>query len=147
MFRLFRRNRDRGAAMVEFAIVLPLFLVLIFGIMEVGWLFSQQVEMRNAVREGARLAVVDFDDANGILTETCNRAAISGSGATIVLGLDSVTDDDGNPLSVTVTISKTYQSLTGFLDPIFGNLPMTSKAQMRTERHLESLTVGGTKDC
>ena len=59
MFRLFRRDRERGAAAVEFAVILPIFVLLIFGTMEAGWFFSQQVEIRYAAREGARLAVVD----------------------------------------------------------------------------------------
>ena len=52
MFRLFRRDREDGGLAVEFALVLPLLITLVFGIMEAGWLFAQQVEMRNAARRG-----------------------------------------------------------------------------------------------
>ncbi|MGB5566661.1 MAG: TadE/TadG family type IV pilus assembly protein, partial [Acidimicrobiia bacterium] len=42
------RQGERGASLVEFAVVLPLLILLVFGIMEAGWLFAQQVEIRNA---------------------------------------------------------------------------------------------------
>ena len=80
MFRLFRRDGEKGASLVEFAVVLPLLILLVFGIMESGWLFAQQVEIRNAAREGARLAVVDFPDpgdSTQIIAETCSRATLS----------------------------------------------------------------------
>ena len=76
------KRNERGASIVEFAIVVPLFVLLVFGIIEAGWFFSQQVEIRNAVREGARIAVVDFGSANETIAETCSRADLSGSGAT-----------------------------------------------------------------
>ena len=53
MFRLFRRDREKGASLVEFAVILPLLVLLVFGIMEAGWGFAQLVEIRNAAREGA----------------------------------------------------------------------------------------------
>lgn len=140
MFRLFRRDREKGAAIVEFAIVLPLFLTLVFGIMEAGWLFSQQVEMRNAAREGARLAVVDHGDAGTIVTAVCDRADLSSNGASVDIAADLT--------SVTVTVSNPYTSLTGFLDPILGPIVITSTVEMRTEREtLPNLGAGGSGTC
>ena len=49
---------DSGAAAVEFALVVPLLLLIVFGIINFGILFSQQLTINNAVREGARRAVV-----------------------------------------------------------------------------------------
>ena len=47
---------DRGAALVEFALVLPLLLVIIGGIVDFGFLFQRYEVVTNAAREGARLA-------------------------------------------------------------------------------------------
>lgn len=58
-----RRTDDRGASAVEFALVVPLLLVLLFGIINFGVLFSQQLTMNNSVREGARRAVVGDPNA------------------------------------------------------------------------------------
>ncbi len=123
--------------MVEFAIVLPLFILLLFGIMEAGWMFAQQVEMRNATREGARLAVVDYGTMDAVIDETCARADLSGAGTTITVTMNVAAD------SVTVDASKTYASLTGFIDA-FVAVPMSSSTEMRAERPLDVLTSSGT---
>lgn len=140
MLRSLRGVRERGASMVEFAVVVPLFLLLVFGVIEAGWFFSQQVEIRNAVREGARIAVVDFGSANATIAETCSRADLSGTGATVTIAL-SASDTYGlGADSVAVTMSKNYQSLTGFVT--FFDRPMTSTAEMRTERPIVNLSNG-----
>ncbi len=144
MFRLFRRDREKGAAAVEFAIILPIFVLLIFGTMETGWFFAQQVEMRNAVREGARLAVVDYASAypqtapGTVAYETVNRADLSGPGATVTVCINHGLDgDEFSDDSITVTLSKTYTSLTGVFD--FFDGAMSSDATMRVERPLSKL--------
>lgn len=78
--RAFRSTRptgpDEGAAAVEFALVVPLLLLLVFGIINFGILFSQQLTLNNAVREGARRGVVNDATAprtcNGILASVKN---------------------------------------------------------------------------
>src|SRR5688572_16558794 len=53
-----RKNR-RGAAVVEFAIVAPIFFLLIFGMIEFGRVVMVQQLLTNASREGARLGVLN----------------------------------------------------------------------------------------
>ncbi len=50
---------DRGAAAVETAILMPLLLLLVFGILEFGLLLNTQIAVTEAAREGARAATVD----------------------------------------------------------------------------------------
>jgi Flp pilus assembly protein TadG len=45
--------------MVEFAVVAPLLFLLLFGIIDFGWAFSQNLDVKHAAREGARLAAVN----------------------------------------------------------------------------------------
>ena len=47
---------ERGAEVIEFAIVLPLLLLVIFGIVDFGFLFQRYVVLTNAAMEGARVA-------------------------------------------------------------------------------------------
>ena len=52
-------KREEGQAMVEFALILPIFLLILCGIIDFGWLFYNQLSLNNACREGARYAVVN----------------------------------------------------------------------------------------
>ncbi len=53
-----RDHRVRAAAVVEFAVVLPLLLTILFGIIEYGWVFMVRQTLQTAAREGARVAVL-----------------------------------------------------------------------------------------
>lgn len=50
--------RDRGAAAVEFALLLPVLLFLVFGIIDFGRALNAQITLTQAAREGARLAAL-----------------------------------------------------------------------------------------
>jgi Flp pilus assembly protein TadG len=61
---------QKGAAIVEFALILPLLLILLFGIIEISLLLYNKAMITNASREGARTGIVfDFDD-NGTPGDT-----------------------------------------------------------------------------
>jgi len=61
-YSLQKPRNDHGGAMVEFAIVLPLLLILAFGIIEFGVLLHDKAILTNASREGARLGIVYTHD-------------------------------------------------------------------------------------
>ncbi|MCE5237693.1 pilus assembly protein [bacterium] len=66
-----RKTDRQGTASVEFALVLPLLLALLFGIIEFGFLFKDQLSIQQAAREGARTAAVgrlQSEVGNRILT-------------------------------------------------------------------------------
>ncbi len=52
--RALRRRNERGAAVVEFALVMPLLLTILFGLITTGMAFSDHLSATNATREGAR---------------------------------------------------------------------------------------------
>lgn len=56
-------RREEGAAAVEFALVVGLLAILVFGLLEYGLAFWQVQNLRAAAREGARVAAVRGDDA------------------------------------------------------------------------------------
>jgi Flp pilus assembly protein TadG len=63
------RNRasERGAEVIEFAIILPLLLLIVFGIIDFGFLFQRYVVVTNAAMEGARVRVLPgYLDADAI---------------------------------------------------------------------------------
>lgn len=57
--RKHRGKREKGQAMVEFALVLPIFLIIVCGIIDFGWLFFNQLSLNNNCREGARWIIVN----------------------------------------------------------------------------------------
>jgi Flp pilus assembly protein TadG len=59
MRRLRRLNDDRGQTAVEFALITPIIVVLLLGIVQVGIAFHDYITLTDAARAGARKAVVD----------------------------------------------------------------------------------------
>ncbi len=52
-------RKDDGASAVEFALVLPILLMLLFGVVDYGWWFGETLGLRSGVREAARLGAVN----------------------------------------------------------------------------------------
>ena len=53
-----RVTGDDGASAVEFALVVPILLILVFGIINFGFLFTSQITLNTSARDAARLGVV-----------------------------------------------------------------------------------------
>src|ERR1700752_658574 len=66
MSKNLRHESERGAALVEFAIVATVFLSVMFGVIEFGRLFWTHNALRDAARAGVRYAAVRKNDAAGI---------------------------------------------------------------------------------
>ena len=58
----YHMGEDRGATLVEAAIVLPVFFLLVFGLLEFGFGFKDWLSINHAAREGARVSVAAADD-------------------------------------------------------------------------------------
>jgi hypothetical protein len=77
-----------GASAVEFALVLPILLLLIFGIISFGWGFARWVELTGAAREGARYMAIHSGADAGALTAATTLAKSSAPLACGALGND-----------------------------------------------------------
>ena len=74
-----RPGRDqRGAAAVEFALVTPLLLMLVLGILDFGWMIMKANLVNNAARDAARVASLagTYDDIDATLDEELTAAGI-----------------------------------------------------------------------
>lgn len=129
-------KKDKGAALVEFAIILPLLIVLLFGIMEASWAFAQVNDVRHGAREGARLAAVDFGTTAEIVFEVCDRMDRTGA-STINVSLASVSGDRFRGETAQIQVDLTYSSLTGVLDTIFGGSVFSTDIEFRLEQPID----------
>ena len=69
-------RKQRGQATVEFALILPVFLLLLLGIMEFGLVFHEYLVVTHAAREGARVATLGGTDAEVLSTVSTAADAI-----------------------------------------------------------------------
>jgi len=85
----FFKNNDDGASAVEFAIVLPLFLLFIFGIIEFGIIMYDKAMITNASREGARFGILYAETpstANEVEAKAIDKLSTNGKSVLISLG-------------------------------------------------------------
>ena len=73
-----RLNSQRGAALIEFALVFPLLLLILLGIIDFGFLFQRYEVLTNATREGARIAILPGYVEADVKTRVC-AFLVSGS--------------------------------------------------------------------
>jgi Flp pilus assembly protein TadG len=112
MMRRRHQRSERGAALVEFALLTPFLLLLTFGIVEFGWLFAQHIDVRHGAREAARMISVDEGGAN-IVADVCDRMDLSpGTSVTVSRSGNAVRD----AATATVSLNAGQNTLTNFFD-------------------------------
>jgi Flp pilus assembly protein TadG len=97
-----RDGDQRGAALIEFAILTPLLVLLVFGIIEFGWLFGQFNDIRHASREGARFAAVNGGSETEIAQRVCDTVEGFGAG---IESVDVILDAGGGSKGSMASIS------------------------------------------
>lgn len=116
-------DRDRGQATVEFALILPLLVFCIAGIVWVGQVMVTQVRLEHAAREGARAAAVQPEQAT-------DRAAAAI--AQVLLGAGVSVSTGSEFVRVEVTVESSGLPLIGV-----GSRTLEADAVMRREDILE----------
>ncbi|MCH8921801.1 MAG: pilus assembly protein [Planctomycetes bacterium] len=129
-----RASRRTGVAAVEFALVAPVFFVLVFGMIEFGRMVMVQQILTNASREGARRAVLDAaTNANvtTVVNDYLTSASISGATVTVTPSTPS-SAAFGDP--VTVVVSVPFTSVSWMPSPWFlGSTTLSATTVMRRE--------------
>jgi Flp pilus assembly protein TadG len=121
---------SQGAAAVEFALVLPLFIVLLFGVVEFGLIMDAKGIITHASREGARYGVVyrltpkTKADIETYVQNYLQEAGFTGA---------TVTATPGNPLSVKVDYPYHFAALPAFIAGLSGPLTLSAETTMRME--------------
>ena len=136
MRRLLRKRGEKGASLVEFAMVAPFLILLLFGIIEFAWVFATNLDVKHGAREGARITAVNTPDTGNadLAAEICSRMELVGSNtATSITWASDATPAVGE--GVTVTVSTPLTTLTGIMDWAFGGVPtLDSTVEIRIEQ-------------
>ena len=110
--------RDRGAAAVEFALLLPVLLLLLFGIIDFGRLINAQITLTQAAREGVRLAALGQSSATVQTRVTAAAGVLSPVTATVTTAC--TTAGAATDAVVTVTYTFTFITPVGAFAAMFG---------------------------
>lgn len=161
-------QRERGATLVEFAIVVPLVCLLLFGVIEFGKGYNDYQAIRQGVREAARAGAVDNYRGYSITPQpagyaplgTCAPGAIPDPVKRLVcltkhesdVGPDlrvrvrytaPVATDPTDHGSVKVCAQRGFDPVTGFI-PGLDRITFTTKIEMRMEKPIPAGVTAGT---
>jgi Flp pilus assembly protein TadG len=135
--RLLRKGRrhasQRGQSLAEFALVMPVFLILLFGIIDFSLGLKAWLTVTNASREGARVLALGQS-----CTQVTNQAQAVAHGltppVTVTITPSTCQGSSGDAMAVTVTYTYTFVTPLGnFVHLLSGPITMTSTSTMRHE--------------
>ena len=126
--------------MVEFVIILPLLLMIVFAIAEFGIVFGRWQSISNAAREGARTAIVFRTDcvAGDVVDEVRDRvrlytAPLGISLADEAIAVEGACDGSGTNTTVNVESAYTFLVLPGFASSLSPSVNLVGRSVMRNE--------------
>lgn len=146
-----RRRAPRGQALVEFAVVIPFFLVLLFGIFDVGRAVYAYNSVTNAAREGARLAIVNQDPAS-VQARATNQATAVSVATTIQFREPAPNPDAVNNAAcstigigciVVVRVTTTWSALTPLVGQLLGPVTFRAESQLPVEFVCPNPSIAG----
>jgi Flp pilus assembly protein TadG len=133
---------DKGAELIEFALVFPLLLLVVLGIMDFGLLFQRYETVTNAAREGARIAVLPGYAQADVQGRVTQYLAVSGLTAAPAVAYTAPQALNVGGACVTITgVTVGYPHRYLFIGPIIGlfggsgfaTTTLTATARMRYE--------------
>lgn len=146
------RDREQGASLVEFALVLPLLAVLLFGILEFGMALNDYQSIRQGTREGARQAAVQ---QYGSTPSTCGDSSWPsevrqtvcltesriglGSGVAVAVVFTNISASEN---SVRVCTQRNVDPVTGLI-PAIDNVILKTSIEMRMEKPVPASVTPG----
>jgi Flp pilus assembly protein TadG len=147
LLRRFRQN-ERGAELIEFALILPLLLAMLAGIADFGRMFQRLEVTTNAAREGARLATLpgySQTDVQNRVRAYMDQGIRVGAGAqtNVTRTIVSITPGGGGAQFQAAQVVVNYSDSYVILGPIvgllggnaadFGNITLSATSTMRLE--------------
>ncbi len=123
------KHHESGQAVVEFAIVLPILLLLVMGIIQFGFILNGQITVTSAARDGAREAFVNPD--NGAVEAWVEQSAVA-----LLLNIDQIVIDravGGDDDTIGVTVIGKVEVIVPFVGFVVGDdVEVRSTSYMRS---------------
>lgn len=127
-----RLRNQKGQALVEFAVVLPVLLLLVMGIAQFGMLLSSYLTLENAAREAARAGIIGSTDTEIEEVITTSSPNLEKEKLTI-----DITPSEGSRTSgesLTVNLTYKYDLTVPVISSLFGNVvELNAETSMRIE--------------
>lgn len=133
------RQRDRGAAAVEFALVVPILITLCFGIIDFGYLINRVSLVNNAARDAARVGSLNGTQAEIVAAANGALSGISGATVTVTCrkpdgsNCGSYDADSVAGGTTIVTISYEHDMITPVASVFTSQVDVSETAEMRIE--------------
>lgn len=118
MMKIASLNNKKGQSLIEFAVILPILILLVFGIIDFGRLILHQSTLSQSAREAVRMTSIGND-----ITTVNNRVGnliTSLVGNTTNSSLDTL-DDEGNNCTKTEFVSDTGKIINLYITPVYSN--------------------------
>ena len=136
--KLVREKKGKGEvgqAMVEFALVLPIFLVVVFAIVDFGMGFNAWITVSNASREGARIGVVGANSATITAKVQSTASSLKDTSTNLHVTVTNASDQGGDPgESVKVAVEYDYHLIT----PLSNIMGVISGGSIGPDLHFHS---------
>ena len=128
------QKSEKGQAMVEFALLLPILLLIFSGIINFGWVFGNQLLANNAAREAARYTAIHYYESSTDDDRAIAAGIVSSEAPTLVSPNVTISKSASGE-SVIVNISSSVKLLTPLMSAIFpdGQYSVTAQCRMRLE--------------
>ena len=124
------KEEENGQAIVEFALVLPLLLLIICGILDFGWIYVNQYKVQSAAYAGARYASIKAEELS--TSDLIENISIKASENLFDGGKDAVVSVELNEKNVSVTVEYPVKTLTFLANALFGAYYNASSTSVST---------------
>jgi Flp pilus assembly protein TadG len=137
---MLKQRSEHGQSLVEFALILPIFILVLAGLFDLGRAVFAYNTISNASRESVRVAIVN-QTATDVQNEALKQGVslgLSAADVTITYGDPSGTGTCTSPYGLgcraSVTVQYSYTAATPVISQIIGPFLMTATTEMRVER-------------
>ena len=134
--KFINHKSEEAQALVEFTLILPILILLVFGILEFGWLLNAQITLNSAAREGVRVGAVlntsEEDRRNKMIEAVESTTQFSGLN---ILEEQCLVEEENdyaeNIHNISIVVYADVNSMIGLYVP--DTITMSSSASMRRE--------------